>query len=137
MGILDQIMGVVKGQLSGTATQDGLINSVTGLLNDPEIGGLSGLVQKFKDSGLSSAVDSWISTGKNLPVTGDQMRSALGDNIMQQIAGKVGISKEDVSRQVAGLLPQVIDRLTPNGKLPEGGAMEQALSMLKKTLPGK
>ena len=137
MGLFDELAGAIKGKLAGGAQQGDLMGSVMGLLNDPQIGGLSGLVQKFKDSGLSSAVESWISTGKNQPVSGDEMRSALGDNIIQQIAGKIGMSKEDVSRHVADLLPQMIDKLTPNGKLPEGGLLDQGLNLLKQSLLGK
>jgi uncharacterized protein YidB (DUF937 family) len=137
MGLLDQVMGAVKGKLPGAGQQNELMNILMGLLNNPELGGLSGLVQKFKDKGLGSAVDSWISTGKNQAVSGDQMRNALGDNIIQQIAGKVGLGKDAVSGQIADLLPKMIDKLTPDGKLPQGDLIEQGLNMLKKSFLGK
>jgi uncharacterized protein YidB (DUF937 family) len=137
MGLLDQVMGAVKGKLPGAGQQNELMNILMGLLNNPELGGLSGLVQKFKDKGLGSAVDSWISTGKNQAVSGDQMRNALGDNIIQQIAGKVGLGKDAVSGQIADLLPKMIDKLTPDGKPPQGDLIEQGLNMLKKSFLGK
>jgi uncharacterized protein YidB (DUF937 family) len=65
------------------------------------------------------------------------MRNALGDNIIQQIAGKVGLGKDAVSGQIADLLPKMIDKLTPDGKLPQGDLIEQGLNMLKKSFLGK
>jgi uncharacterized protein YidB (DUF937 family) len=56
------------------------------------------------------------------------------NNFIPQVAEKSGISISEVSGNLANLLPEVIDKLTPNGKLPEGDHLSQGLEMLKKTL---
>ena len=108
---------------------------MTGLINNPEVGGISGLVQSFKEKGLSEVVGSWISTGKNLPITADQIQSVLGNEKVQQIAGKLGIPMDQVSSGLAQLLPQVIDKLTPDGKLPTTDTLMQGLNTLRGSLP--
>ncbi len=136
MGLLDQIMGGLTGKLAGSGDQKNLLESVIGMINNPETGGLGGLVQSFKDKGLGNAISSWVGTGENLPVSGEQIQKVISAENIQQIAGKLGSSREEVSNMLAGLLPQVIDKLTPNGALPEGNLVEQGLSLLKNKLLG-
>jgi uncharacterized protein YidB (DUF937 family) len=131
MGFLDEITKVVGGQLFGGASQGGLMEQVLGLINNPQTGGLGGLVEMFKSKGLGDAVSSWISTGENQPVSNDQITSALGSNTIQEISQKLGISGTDASNGLAALLPQIIDKLTPDGSIPEGD-----LSILKQKLSG-
>ena len=106
---------MVGGQLFGGASQGGLMEQVLGLINNPQTGGLGGLVEMFKSKGLGDAVSSWISTGENQPVSDDQITSALGSNTIQEISQKLGISGTDASNGLAALLPQIIDKLTPDG----------------------
>ncbi len=136
MGLLDSIVKGIFGKVSGGGTQNLLLDSIISLISNPETGGLAGLAQTFRDKGLSDIMGSWISTGKNLPITIEQIRHALGDQPIQEMAQKVGTSSQEVSSLLANLLPTVIDQLTPKGALPEGGMLEQGLSMLKKKFPG-
>jgi len=132
MGLLDQLVGAV-GKMSGqsTGTDSSLLNSVLQLLDNPQTGGLSGLVQSFKDAGLAHVVNSWISTGKNLPISAEQIQSVLGSEQIKSLAGKLGVSTDQVSGQLAGILPQVIDKLTPNGTLPQGDLLSKGMELLK------
>ena len=132
MGLFDQIAKGLAAKLFGGGSQNPLLEIVLGLINNPETGGLQGLVQGFKEKGLGDAMASWISTGKNQPVSGDQIQHALGGNFIQQIAEQLGSSKSEVSGGLAGLLPEIIDKLTPNGSLPESHQLNQGLEMLKK-----
>jgi len=131
MGFLDDITKAVGGQLAGGGGQKGLMDEVLGLINNPEIGGLGGLVQKFNGSGLGDIMSSWIGTGENKPVSGDQIANALGSEKIREIAEKLGMNGADASNSLASLLPKVIDGLTPDGKIPQGGLLEQGLSLLK------
>jgi len=70
-------------------------------------------------------MSSWVSTGENQPVSGEQLTSVFGNNMIQEIAQKLGISSADASSGLAALLPQVIDKLTPNGTVPEGDLLAQ------------
>lgn len=117
MGILDQLKGPI-------------MQEVIGLINKQE-GGLSGLVGKLKDSGLGEQVNSWIGTGANKAVDSNLLSSALGSDVVQNIASKLGISTDDAANKVAGALPEVVDRLTPNGKIEADDIVQQGLSALK------
>ena len=136
MGLLDQVIGGLTGKLTGSGDQSNLLESVIGIINNPETGGIAGLVQSFKDKGLGNAITSWVGTGENLPVSGEQIQQVISNENIQQIAGKLGLSGGEVSTMLAGLLPQVIDKLTPNGALPEGNLVEQGLSLLKNKFLG-
>ena len=135
MGILDEMAkGLLGKVLGGGSSQNPLMDIVLGLITNPQTGGLQGLIQTFKEKGLGDAVSSWISTGENQPVSGDQIQHALSGNFIQQIAEQLGSSKSEVSGSLSNLLPQIIDKLTPSGTLPEGDALDQGLNRLKKGL---
>ncbi len=134
MGLLDGMAkGLLGKVLGGDSSQSPLMDIVFGLIANQQIGGLQGLIQTFKEKGLGDAMSSWISTGENQPVSGDQIQHALGGNFIQQIAEQLGSSKSEVSGGLANLLPDIIDKLTPTGKLPEGDQISQGLEMLKKS----
>src|SRR5574343_476608 len=131
MGLLDSVVGALGGGQS--AGGNGLLEVAMQLLNNPQTGGLAGLVNSFQQGGLGEIVNSWVSTGQNLPVSAEQLQSVLGGGALQDIAAKLGVSPEQASGSLAELLPQVVDKLTPNGQLPEGGdLLAQGLEMLKK-----
>jgi len=134
MGLLDEVIKGVAGKSLGGGGQNPLMDIVLGLVTNPQTGGLQGLIQMFKEKGLGDAVSSWISTGENQPVSGDQIQHALGGNLIQQIAEQLGSSKSEISGGLSDLLPQIIDKLTPNGTLPDGNSLQQGLSSLKKNL---
>src|SRR5512136_1961776 len=133
MGILGEMAkGLLGKVLGGGSSQNPLMDIVLGLITNPQSGGLQGLIQMFSQKGLGDAMSSWISTGENQPVSSDQIQHALGGNLIQQIAQQLGSSKSEVSGGLANLLPDVIDKLTPAGKLPEGNQLGQGIEMLKK-----
>ena len=135
MGILDEMTkGILDKVSGGTNSHHSLTETILGLIGHPDAGGLQGLIQKLKEKGLGSVVDSWIGTGENKSVSGDQIQHALGGDFIRQVAEKLGISISEVSGNLARLLPEIIDKLTPNGKLPDGDQLRQGLELLKKTL---
>src|SRR5512136_23997 len=132
MGILGEMAkGLLGKVLGGGSSQNPLMDIVLGLITNPQTGGLQGLIQMFKQKGLGDAASSWISTGENQPVSGEQIQHALGGNFIQQIAQQLGSSKSEVSGGLANLLPEIIDKLTPNGSLPESNQLQQSLELLK------
>ena len=74
---------------------------------------------------------SWIGTGENLPISAQQLQSVLGNEQVRAIAQKLGISGDAAASGLASVLPQVIDKLTPTGTVPESGALGQAIDLLK------
>ena len=116
MGLLDNVLGQMAGA-GGGANQ--LLNLVMGLVNDQGRGGLGGLLGQLKAGGLGNVADSWVSTGQNLPISPDQITKILGSPQIAQLAQQFGISADALPGQLAGMLPQVVDRLTPQGQLPD------------------
>ena len=80
--------------------------------------GLGGLLDRFRQSGQGKVADSWVGTGPNQPVSPGQLGNALGPNILKNLAERSGMSEEELLRQLSQVLPQVVDKLTPQGRLP-------------------
>ena len=122
------ILKTVKSALGGGDQKDDIMSTIMGLLGAS--GGLNGLVSKFASKGLGDIINSWIGTGKNLPVSGDQLKSILGDDTIKNIASKLGMDSNAVTSQLSNLLPGVVDKLTPNGKIPDGDLMSKGMDLL-------
>lgn len=117
--------------MGGQAAQSPLLQAVTSLLGqNSNMGGLAGLVPAFQKNGLGDVVNSWVGTGKKLPVTPDEIKQGLGSDFLSQLASKAGVSPDAASAQLSSLLPDLIDTLTPNGKI-EAGGIEQLLRMFQ------
>jgi uncharacterized protein YidB (DUF937 family) len=84
-------------------------------------GGLDGVVDQLRQAGLGGAVDSWIGTGSNQPVDPQALGAALGPDTVQQLSSGTGIDIASLLPMLAAFLPQIIDMLTPDGKVPDGG----------------
>ncbi len=136
MGLFDSLAGQVAGALAGQGNPQAsaLMEVVTGLINNPQTGGLQGLIAAFRDKGLGDLVSSWISTGQNLPITPEQLQSVLGNERIGKLAQQLGLSSQEVSGQLSTLLPQVIDRITPSGEVPQGDVLQGAMSLLNSVL---
>ena len=127
MGLLDQVLGVASQALAGQGQggQPDWSSLIAGLLaNGSAHGGLSGVLAQLQAGGLGEQVQSWISTGANLPVSGSQLGDALGGagGLLGQLAQQAGVSHTEAGDQLSQLLPQIVDRLTPHGQLPHQGA---------------
>jgi len=131
MGLFDQLAGGILNQATGGAGGGNLAQLVLSLIGNHE-GGLSGLVEKLKSGGLAEQVASWVGTGANLPVSAEQIQSALGSGVLGDLAQKAGIAPATISSQVASLLPSIIDKLTPNGEVGEHSQLQEGLSALGK-----
>jgi len=80
-------------------------------------------------------MSSWIGTGQNLPVSGDQLKTGLGADLIGQLASKVGVSPDVATSKLTEILPGLIDKLTPEGQVPESGLLLQGLDFLQSNLP--
>lgn len=119
MGLFDSVMGAVSQQMG---QQGGLVNVLGGLLaNDGEMGGLGGLTEKFNQVGMGDMVNSWIGGGENSPISAEQISKVLGGDTVARIASQLGVDPAQATDQLAQFLPGLIDKLTPQGAVPEGG----------------
>ncbi|MCW5796994.1 MAG: DUF937 domain-containing protein [Nitrospira sp.] len=132
MGLFDQLGQAATGMLGQTGNNNPLLQAVIGLLaQNSHVGGLSGLIQAFQKNGLGDIVNSWVGTGNNLPISPEQIHQGLGGDLLQQLASQAGLSTEAVGGQLASLLPGLIDKLTPGGKIPDSHLIEQGLTLLR------
>jgi uncharacterized protein YidB (DUF937 family) len=85
----------------------------------PSLDGLGGLIDQFKRGGFEEIIKSWIGTGENKLISPNQLHDALGPKTVDNLAKESGLPREDLLSQLSRLLPDVIDKLTPNGQLPK------------------
>jgi uncharacterized protein YidB (DUF937 family) len=136
MGFMDELKKVVVGQQRAAGGQSSMLDNLMDMLNDQKSGGINGLIQAFNEKGLGDHMSSWIGTGKNLPVSADQIRDALGSDRIKDLASKFNLGEQDISKSLADLLPQLIDKLTPDGSVPHQDMLSQGIDAIKKKLLG-
>jgi uncharacterized protein YidB (DUF937 family) len=110
------------GQPATTGSQSTSNEGAGGLL-----GGLGGLLEKLQQGGLGNVTNSWIGSGQNQPVSPNQVGSALGPNIIKTLAQQSGLSEDELTKQLSQVLPGVVDKLTPNGRLPTLAELSQLI----------
>jgi uncharacterized protein YidB (DUF937 family) len=160
LGGLDDLLGSLTGGRSGTATggpgaQGGLGSGGGGLASIAMTvlsmlmsqrggqgssggrgdalgggGGLGGLLEKLQQGGLGNQTRSWVEAGQNESISATQVRDALGDDTVNEVATRAGVSREEAADGLAGLLPQLVDRLTPEGRVPDENQLQGMLSGL-------
>ena len=140
MGMLEDLIGsaVPKGNLakplaiaavallaSGALTRGSApASSTTAPTNPPNgpdtgvLGGLGGLLGQFQKNGLGDVIGSWIGPGQNQPIAPNQLGSALGPAVLTSLAQRTGLSEQDLLSHLSQVLPDVVDKLTPDGRLP-------------------
>jgi uncharacterized protein YidB (DUF937 family) len=130
MGMLDNLENAASGN-TAAGSSNPLASSILHMIqNQP--GGLQGLVQTFHDKGMGGLVSSWVSSGPNPPISADQIHQVLGSDQVKALAAKAGINPDVASSAIAQLLPTLVDKLTPNGAVPDhSNVLEMATNMLK------
>ncbi len=114
MGLLDNLLGGSLGQIEAAAVP-ALISAALAKTN---LGDLQGLATQLQQGGLGNQVQSWLGNGANLPVSPDQIRSALGSEQITQLAQHFGVSPDAALKLLSEHLPGIIDKASPNGALP-------------------
>lgn len=108
-GLATMLGSLMAGQGQGQGAAQGVAQSSTGL---------QGLLASFTQNGLGNVAQSWVGSGSNEPVSPDQVHSAFGDDKVQAIVDHTGMDKQDVLAQLAQMLPGMIDKMTPHGRVP-------------------
>ena len=124
-------LGGLGGMLGGGGAQAALVTAVIGMLANSSHaqggagvsggGGLGDLIGKFTQGGMGDVIGSWIGHGQNAPISAGQVTDVLGSDAIGKIAAQLGLTHAEAADQVSQVLPQVVDHLTPQGQVPEGG----------------
>jgi uncharacterized protein YidB (DUF937 family) len=128
MGLLDGLENQALSSMLGGNTNP-LVSGILQMIQS-QPGGLGGLVQQFHDKGLGGIASSWVGTGQNQPISGDQVHQTLGSDVVKGLAAKAGISPDMASGAIAQLLPGIVDKLTPNGQVPAHNSVMDMVSGL-------
>jgi uncharacterized protein YidB (DUF937 family) len=130
-GLLENVLGVGAQQSQGSMLQ-------VALQVLEQNGGLPGIISKFEHGGMADHVGSWVATGANMPISGAQLQEILGSGSIGEIAQRLGLSHADASSGLAQVLPQVIDKLTPEGQVPadHGDIVARARALLEQMHAG-
>lgn len=82
------------------------------------VSGIGDLINRFKEAGRAEPVDSWVSSEPNMPVEAEELEAALGDETLEELSRKTGLSRSELLLRLKGALPEVVDRFTPDGRMP-------------------
>jgi uncharacterized protein YidB (DUF937 family) len=82
-------------------------------------GGLGGLLDRLKHAGHGNVADSWVGTGQNQPINANDLGTAIGPQIIREIAQRTGLDEQELLKQLSAALPGIVDKLTPNGQIPQ------------------
>ena len=125
MGLLDSVIGALGQPQGGSGGgQADLLGAIIGMLGQGQqaggLGGLGGLITKMQQGGLGDVASSWVGTGQNQPIQPDQLGGVLGSDMVSGLAKQLGLNQGDLLGQLSHMLPQVVDKLTPHGQVPDG-----------------
>jgi uncharacterized protein YidB (DUF937 family) len=131
VAVLDEILSQLTGKGTEQGAEPGLLQQVFAVINSKG-GGLAGLVEAFHNKGLGDIAKSWVGTGENKPVSSGQLDSVFGRERLEELAKKAGFSPDAFKAKLSEYLPQVVDKLTPDGEVPDAGELEKELGIIPK-----
>ena len=120
-GLTQSPSGVPRSGSQGS--QGGPLGNLGGLLGGASVGsvlsgGLRDLIERFKQNGQGTAVDSWVKTGPNQPLAPEQLQQAIGPDVLNTLSQQTGLSREELLSRLTRELPAAVDKFTPDGRLP-------------------
>ena len=108
---------------SGAAGSGGLLDEIGQMFGSGDSGrnlseGLGTLVDRFRNAGQGAKADSWVSTEANRELQPDELEKAIGDDTIDELSRKTGLSRAEIVKRLTAALPETVNRLTPDGRLP-------------------
>lgn len=135
MNLFGSVVGALAGAAGGPSGGPSDLSGLLGTLLS-QGGGLPALIEKFQQGGLGHVVASWVGSGENLPISAAQVQQVLGSEFVVGLARQFGLDSQALAEQLSTLLPQVVDRMTPDGRMPAPGAGGAELGDLAGLLGG-
>src|SRR5262245_53771702 len=126
-------LGAILGGLAGGNQAQGsnLLAAAMSMLQQG--GGLSSVLDQFRGNGMAAQADSWVGTGANMGLSGDQLQQVLGGSALGNIASQLGMNQGQASSAMAQILPELINQLTPGGQVSgdHNDIISKGLSLLR------
>lgn len=110
MGMFDGLLGGIVGA--------GMVSVVSDIID--KHGGLQGVVSEFEKNRFGDTVRSWVGTGPNQSISADEVQRVIGPDLLRELSAKSGLSVQDLTQKLAQVLPQAVDKMTPNSTIPKG-----------------
>jgi len=134
-GLGDILGGMMGGGSRGAG--GGLGDILGGMLGGGGgAGGLGGLLEQFQRAGFAEQANSWVSTGQNIPIPPDAIGQVFGGDSISRIARQLGVSEAETSQGISQLMPEIVDRLTPNGNVPDLDQLSSSVQDMVRRLGG-
>jgi uncharacterized protein YidB (DUF937 family) len=142
-GGLGDVLGQVLGSGRGSGGAGGGLGDILGQVlgggagagsGNGDLGGLGGLLEKLNQGGYSQHTQSWVGTGQNMSLPANAIRDVFGQHGVTAIAKHAGLSEDETSAGLAQLLPEIINHVTPQGRVPQAGELDSKLEGLLKQL---
>jgi uncharacterized protein YidB (DUF937 family) len=118
---------LVGKMMSGSSAAPPVVAPMPGGASQPQPGGLAGLLDRLTGAGHGEAVASWVGPGENRPIQPDNLGSALGQTTVSDLARSAGVSEQELLAHLSRVLPGVVDKLTPSGRIPNEAEVQAAL----------
>ncbi|MBP7282949.1 MAG: DUF937 domain-containing protein [Leptospiraceae bacterium] len=137
MGILDSILNEVTNASSKGSSNDSISNIAKVLMssnnssNERSGTALDLIMQGMKNQGLQDKLSSWIGTGSNESISENEITNVLGEEMIGKLSKETNLDNEELVKQLTAILPVVVDKLTPEGQLEEGGILSKGINLLK------
>lgn len=98
------------------------------------MGGLGELLEQFQRAGLGRQAQSWVSTGANAAIGPAEVEQVFGHETLGDIARQAGLSEQETAQGLAQLLPEVVDKVTPDGTVPDPDSLLESVQALGRRL---
>jgi len=117
--IFGSVLGSALRGLAGPGGTGALADILSQVFGKTDLGSIGGLLERLQQSGLGPQVASWLGNGENLPISVDQLKRALGDEHLRQLATQLGLPVDQLLDQLSQHLPGAVDQMSPKGTLEE------------------
>jgi len=121
----DKLGELLKGVMNpGAGAPGGIGGTAAGNLGDSGDplktiqGGLADVIDRFRNAGQGAAADSWVATGPNQSITPNHTENALGSDLIDMLMQRTGLTRDELLARLSAVLPEAVDKLTPDGRLP-------------------
>lgn len=130
MGLIEEVLAMAGSSSTQQVQHTSAIGAILSYVNSPQVGGVAGLQRMFEQGGLGSIVSSWVGSGQSLPISASQLQNVLHSAALQEAAQKAGMDPSQLTNMMSTLLPHLVDKLTPNGQVPDAGTLQQMMKGL-------
>ena len=132
MALLPVVVSMLANRRGGAAPgQASMPGGFGGLGALAGIGGLGALLNRFQQNGYGEQAQSWVGTGHNQPIPPDALSQVFDPGELSEIASQAGVTADEARTRLSALLPQIVDQLTPQGRVPDDDQLDSSVKQFE------